>query len=494
MPGCSGGRPGEPVGWAEYRSACVQSGPHGPAPTPTRLLVPSASTRSLSAASPAWAVLRLAGLSAAAVLLAAALGRALVIAPLPTTGLVLLAFLAAVTTTAPRAALLLGIGTFAISLEKRFGLPYPELTKGLVVLLAAPFVLLRGLDPRRLVPLGGYLVLAVLTVLAASKLPGLTNTQIASSFVSLTIAWTLFAVRYRQEDVARIVPLIALLPLISLVAGLVLYPMGRGGIVVLDNGAPRLAGGTIAPYLAMLGCIGATAALVWHRMLGARYGAHLAAANGLIVVFTLSRGALLAAIVLFAPAVYRLFRTSGSTRPETHLLKIGAAVAALCVVVAAAAPMIESRNVAAEDSVNQRDSAFNTSGRLDAWSEFYAIAQVNPLFGRGLGAGPIAQPETDGFKAQHNEYVRLLLEGGWIGGSIVLLAIVTTLVHAVRRAPRVVRPDLTALVLGFLVLSTTDNTLSAPAFAVPFALLVGALAAVGPAAAGRLPRVSRGTA
>jgi O-antigen ligase len=237
----------------------------------------------------------------------------------------------------------------------------------------------------------------------------------------------------------------------------------------------------------MLGCVGIAAAALGGRMFELRHSNTLLAVNTAITVFTLTRGAIISALVVIAPAGWSLLRNRAGLRAEGHVLRIGAVAGVLAVLVIAAAPLVTSRNETSERSINAGDSSFNTSGRIDAWKEFYAIAQENPLFGRGLGAGPITHINTQGFRAQHNEYIRMLLEAGWFGAALLLSAIVAALVAAARAAPPDARPYLIALLLGFLVFSITDNTLSAPAFAVPFAVLFGAVASL---QKGRAPHVA----
>src|SRR6185312_2947936 len=109
-----------------------------------------------------------------------------------------------------------------------------------------------------------------------------------------------------------------------------------------------------------------------------------------------------------------------------------------------------------------------TSGRAEAWHEFYVIAKQSPLFGHGLGAGPITKIREKGFLAQHNEYLRLFLEGGYVGGGLVLLAIVIVIGTCIRLAPRRIRLDLLGLAIGFAILAYTDNTLTSVNLQVPF--------------------------
>ena len=67
----------------------------------------------------------------------------------------------------------------------------------------------------------------------------------------------------------------------------------------------------------------------------------------------------------------------------------------------------------------------------------------------------------------------MLLEEGIVGGVILLIAIITTLVSSIRRTPPVVRADLAAAGIAFAVFSITENTLSSTPLAVAFLLVLG---------------------
>ncbi len=120
-----------------------------------------------------------------------------------------------------------------------------------------------------------------------------------------------------------------------------------------------------------------------------------------------------------------------------------------------------------------------TSGRSSASSEFYAIAKESPLFGHGLGSGPITRIHQQGFLAQHNEYLRFFLEGGYIGGGVVVLAIVLAIGTCVALAPRSIRFELAGVGVALASLSFIDNTLTSINLIVPLGMMFGLAAASG---------------
>jgi O-antigen ligase len=249
--------------------------------------------------------------------------------------------------------------------------------------------------------------------------------------------------------------------------------------LVVSNPTPRLYGAMIAPYLGGAALGGCAAALLLARTHAGRALPCLAAANALILCATVSRGSLIALVIAASPLAVRFLATS--VGPRLQPLRVLVAGIALVAVVLAASPLFGARNAEVGWVNGVGEVSDPTSGRSAAWAQFYAAAEENLAFGRGLGAGPVIRVEQQGFLAQHNEYLRLLVEGGFVGGGLVLAAIIATLALCIRRAPRTVRPDLVALALAFAFLSFVDNSLSVTQMAVP-TLLVLSLAGAGRAA------------
>jgi O-antigen ligase len=111
---------------------------------------------------------------------------------------------------------------------------------------------------------------------------------------------------------------------------------------------------------------------------------------------------------------------------------------------------------------------FSLSGRDTIWAGYFQQFLDSPLFGRGLGAGALG---ASYFDLPHNDYLRLLVEGGVVGlviyGGAVLLwgRRVIALV-----APKE-RPFVRALFLALAVYALTDNVLTMAPALVPFVYL-----------------------
>ncbi len=399
---------------------------------------------------------------------AAALTRS----PLLATTAVLALGLVVVGLTAPRALLLTAILNLAWTPEfvGAHGLVGGSATRSFLYLCALPLLFQRGLEPRLLLVPGAYVLLGVLSALGGSPAPELTAGQSLSTLAALSLVWIVLAIRWAQEDRSPFLRALAWIPTLSVAIGLLLQGAGLHELVV-SNPTPRLCGAMIAPYLGGAALGGFAAAIVLWRYEPRRELPWLAAVNALIICATVSRGSLIGLTIAGSPLALRFL--ASSVGPRLHPLRILVGGIVVVTVLAAALPLFTARNREVGFVNGVGEVSDPTSGRSAAWSQFYAAARENIVFGRGLGAGPVIRIEQQGFLAQHNEYLRLLVEGGLVGGMIVLAAIVATITMCIRRAPSAVRPDLIALALAFAFLSLVDNSLSVTQMAVPVVLVFG---------------------
>jgi O-antigen ligase len=109
----------------------------------------------------------------------------------------------------------------------------------------------------------------------------------------------------------------------------------------------------------------------------------------------------------------------------------------------------------------------NLSGRDVIWPVFQAAWEESPWYGWGVGAAkslvaldsPIAR--LLGTNAAHNEYLRIGVEGGYVGlGLLILFLTLWTRAH-LRATCGSDRAILLLVLIGFAVHSYTDNTLIA---------------------------------
>lgn len=341
-------------------------------------------------------------------------------------------------------------------------LGHVEVYKGLLLLGILPMMVLRGVDRRLLLPLAAYAIATSLSLLAGTPPEDLGTFQTLSSLLTLTVGWFYVVVAWDWERDQIYLKILAALPVLSVVFAIVLTPLGDVNLFQ-DASPPRLQGAVIAAMLGGLGAIAASASVLLWRRSQWPPAIPLGLAAGVCTFASLGRGAILALLIATTPALYRFFHGKFGRGDGFSYLKL--LLACVCVAIAVfglAVPALQERseNTYTFNRATQKVELSKTSGRSAAWKEFYAEAEVNLTFGRGMGSGPVITIAEEGFEAQHNEYLRLLLELGYVGGLLVLAAVVLTVVRLIGRAPAVVRPDMIALALAFAFYSAVDNTVT----------------------------------
>jgi teichuronic acid biosynthesis protein TuaE len=436
----------------------------------------------------AWSA---AGFAAIAALAAAAAGAAAVSAP--KLGVVAVGGLLLIAVVSRAPAVVFGASLLALAytpedLGASFGvLERPELQKGIVYAALLAMALIRGVDGRLILPVLAYLVLGALSYLHGDLAPGLTVSQMASTFITLTVGWAALAVKWDWRREARYLKALAWLAPTCVALGVVLQVAGLHSLWKEPTGFDsswRLRGASIAAQLALTAFGSAGAAYVCHRLTGWRPARYLVAANALILALTLSRGPAIALGVAAVVPTLRFVLQPLPTRRGIALARLGIVAACVALVAATLVPKLEERNAGGRYYAGQGTFRDPTSGRTDAWKEFYAIARQSPLFGHGLGSGPITKIQEQGFLAQHNEYLRMFLEGGYVGGGLLLLAMVLAIGTCIARAPPFIRLDLAGIAVAWAGLSFFDNTLTSINLTVPLCLTFALAASRGRAGIG----------
>ena len=372
-----------------------------------------------------------------------------------------------------------GLGTAGI-------LGRPELQKAGIFLALVPLLLSRGLRPMMLLPAFAYIVLAVLSVVNGQLASGLGLSQMLSTYVTFTVGWFVLATKWDGERDLVVLKIVAALPVICVALGLVLQATGLHEIVQQPtsfDATTRLRGASIASQLGLSAFISSVVALVVWRISRWRPALLIFALDAAILAATASRGAAAALGVAVAwPALRYGLEAFRRSDPRTAIMRLAALGGVLALLAATLVPRLESRNTQERYYAGYGTVSDSTSGRQAAWDQFYAIAKEEPIFGHGLGSGPLTEIEQKGFLAQHNEYLRFFLEGGYVGGGIVLLSILLAVGTAIRRSPRWLRLDLAGAAVALGLVSYTDNTLSSIVLIVPFAVMVGICASLEPGA------------
>lgn len=352
----------------------------------------------------------------------------------------------------------------------------PEIPKLVLLVALAVAAWQRGIVPLRALPVVAYLVAAVATHTFGHPTHGLTPIQALSSLVTLSLGWLAFAVAWDFRRDRQVLVVIMALPALCIAAGVALAAIGYTTVFSPDvaGGIPRLQGAAIPAQLALMAVAAVGTGCLWRRYERSLFLDAAIAANVAIAVLTVTRGAIVAMAILAVPFAARFVRgVWAGRRPVWQLVvtAIGGCLALVAVALLVSRRAFERYYVPGQGYVGD-----SSSGRTEEWAELVSKALEQPLLGHGIGAGPVLGDASKGFLNQHNEYLRLFLEAGLLGGGLVLLALLVVLGVTVARASRHMRPEVAAFVAALLVYALTDNPFSIPSAIVPWMIAIGMLA------------------
>jgi O-antigen ligase len=114
------------------------------------------------------------------------------------------------------------------------------------------------------------------------------------------------------------------------------------------------------------------------------------------------------------------------------------------------------------------DRLLDLNGRDRIWLRYLDQFLVAPLFGRGLGAAEHGASYHD---LPHNEYLRLLVDGGLVGAALYGLAVLVWVWRVLDLIRPGERPFAWALFLALGAYAFTGNVLIMPAGILPFLYL-----------------------
>jgi O-antigen ligase len=304
--------------------------------------------------------------------------------------------------------------------------------------------------------------------------PGLTAMDSLRSAIGSAAPFVFSFARVPRSWARAIIRTTKWCPIVAVAACI---PLTVAGIrpLFIDSGGLRLAGLGHPAFLAGICLPAIYACLIQLYREGRRGDLLLLIANILILVLTGAR----------APFVYAVAVTGISLL--TIRSKVFAAGDRLVLVIAAMA-LVPVLALLAGDLEQVRlfnvvlNETGNLSGRSLLWPWFEDAASQSPWFGWGAGAGN-AVISPDGRIAQmlhtwaaHNEYLRIEVEGGVFGGTLLTgLFAAWVIVHTRRLCP----PDRRIMRLAFLALAghaVTDNVLISTPACVMFAFAAAVFA------------------
>jgi O-antigen ligase len=277
---------------------------------------------------------------------------------------------------------------------------------------------------------------------------------------------------------------VSYVPLLSVALGLCLDLAGLRP-VAFESGGLRLAGLGHPAFLAGV-CLPAIYAglLRWLHTASWRV-ALLLGLNFIILILTGARAPLAYASFV---VVSSLNLVPDAATPRAHRLVLaasGIAAVPVLLILGQAYSSFRLFEIVA-------DEAGNLSGRDLLWPAFEAAAARAPWFGWGLGSGNFIIPHTSqlaellGTWAAHNEYLRIQVEGGHVGRTLLILLFVLWTVFHTRRLERLERLVMRLIFVAFAAHAVTDNVLISTPACVFFAFAAAVFAEPDETASNRL--------
>ncbi len=266
----------------------------------------------------------------------------------------------------------------------------------------------------------------------------------------------------------------AWIPLMSVAAAAALALAGLRPLFY-ESGGERLAGLGHPAFLAGF-CLAAIYACLieLYRDGGSRWML-LLALNFVILALTGARAPMAYAVAVTGLTL--VFVRATAFPPRCRILPILVAACLLPALVVLASHLTEIRlfNVLTSE-------AGNLSGRELLWPPFEQAAAASPWFGWGVGAGNAIIPPDSAIAQQiqswaaHNEYLRMLVEGGQVGRTLLIVMFVLWVIQHTRRLCRTDRAIMRLVFIAFAAHAYTDNVLISTTACVFFAFVTAVFA------------------
>lgn len=299
--------------------------------------------------------------------------------------------------------------------------------------------------------------------------PGLTLSDSVRSLIGAVAPFAFTFCRLPRRWSAAVIEATIWIPTLIMVFGALLTAAGVRPFLAPDaEGSVRLAGPTLPAFLGGFAMIATYAALIELYRNGRSRYLYLMALNLVILVGTGARSPLACAVLVTGIAFLAIRSTSFTMRKRVLPLILALLSLPILIVVAATSNSVRLLTILSGGN------AQGLSGRDIIWPFFEAAFARSPIVGWGLGAGKaVMDPDSLtvkllGTTAAHNEYLRMGVEGGYVGITLVMLFMTLWTWHWTARIMRSDRIIIRLVMLGFALQSITDNTLIAPTASVLF--------------------------
>ena len=336
--------------------------------------------------------------------------------------------------------------------------------------IAAMFCLRYGVSSSINWPFLAFTVVAVVSVVVLPMGRVSSNGEMIRSFIGSTAPFVLAFAAAPRRVWSSFCKGVVFVPLVSAAAGLLAWPVGLAQAFDINW---RFQGMHSPPFLAGF-CVTAVFAATLEYLRSARMRWLLLGGCALAILLATQARAPLIAVFLFIAIVFLLAdRRILPLKRKVDLVMGGMLPAALLL-----GPVM----IFAADRLFGGGSDVNLSGRDVIWPYFVDAIDQRPLFGYGLGAGKlIVDPEDPRIRlirsnAAHNEYLRLSVDAGIVGCTLIFTSLLAWVWAGTRRVAAADRLVMRAAILAALLHSAFDNTLIAATAVVQFTWFTAALA------------------
>ncbi len=304
--------------------------------------------------------------------------------------------------------------------------------------------------------------------------PGLTVSDSLRSLVGSAAPYAFGFSRLSRDWTRTMIRATQVAPLVPVTGGCGLALAGLRPLFV-DSGGARLEALGHPAFLATVSLAAIYACLIELYREGRRRDLALLGANGVILLLTGARAPLFYGI---AVVLLTLCLASSPALPLSRrallLLACGLAVPVLAI---GASELSDLRvfNLLLTD-------AGDLSGREELWPYFEQAAARSPWFGWGIGAGNWVVPQSSDVVLQmhtwaaHNEWLRMLVEGGQLGRGLLVLLFALWCWRGTVRLIRAERTIMRLVFLAFACHAFTDNVLISTSACVLFAFCAAVFA------------------
>lgn len=334
---------------------------------------------------------------------------------------------------------------------------YDFIAKLFVLLCAVLSIMKRGIykraEWRPLILLMVLFAISLYTLLCGNN-SSYSFTDFITSFSNILVGVLAFSINWDEYERQRAFRLMAWAPIVLIILGVIRYQTlfydGRIVTVGLFSQVPFWCG------------MGYMAAITLSKVYGEDKYTTLALADLAIILFTDSRGGAIFAAILVVPYATDIARNM--TRRVFARLTLLIPIA-LYFISEAIGNLLER---------TFSGGMLNTTNRLEAWNTLLELSEEHRIIGMGIGSLKTITGNyiiEQGFTAAHNEYVRFIYETGVIGLFIFVWIMAIVFKTYYRNNIFTNKKYIIAPIIGFIVYSFTDNTVSAAQFWMPFMLV-----------------------